>query len=427
MIFLYRILSLILYPLLIIYLCWRVLLKKEDSKRFKEKIFVSKFNVIKKEHCKLIWFHAASIGEFKSVIPIIKRLNHENKNLKFLVTTSTFSSGKLANIEIKDFSNVYHRYFPFDISFLIDRFLKLWQPDKIFLVDSEIWPNLILKAKKMNISLAIINARLTAKSFKRWIMFPKTAKKIFNTFDLCLCSNKETKNYLEILNAKNIVYIGNLKLINNNNNQKISNLNSDIILKKRSWVAASVHEEEDMICFRTHAELKKRYENVMTIIAPRHIERVEKIKSKCLSQNLKTQILNKNEKILEESEIVIINSFGDLQSYFKFVRSVFIGKSTIEKLKYDSGQNPIEAAMLNCKIYQGPYVSNFEELYKILRENNISHKIEDYKELSRNLIFDLKEPYSINNININSIEKLSNNVLRNTMKSVSDFLEYDSK
>ena len=82
-----------------------------------------------------------------------------------------------------------HRYFPFDVAFLIDKFLLSWKPDKIFLVDSEIWPNLILKAKKYNIPIALINARLTAKSFKKWMMFPNIAKKIFNIFSLFLCSN----------------------------------------------------------------------------------------------------------------------------------------------------------------------------------------------------------------------------------------------
>ena len=99
------------------------------------------------------------------------------------------------------------------------------------------------------------------------------------------------------------------------------------------------------------------------IIAPRHIENVKKINSLFINQNFKTQILNQNDKIAENAEVVIINSFGNLHNYFKYAKSVFIGKSTLKKLKYDSGQNPIEAARLNCKVYHGPYISNFRELY----------------------------------------------------------------
>mgnify|MGYP001487979371 FL=1 len=161
MILAYRILSNFLYPFLFIFLYLRVFLKKEDPKRFKEKLFTSHFNVKRKDELKLIWFHAASIGEFKSIVPLIEQLNTDKKSYEFLITTSTLSSGNLAKSELKNLYNVHHRYFPFDVSFLIDKFLQLWRPEKIFLVDSEILPNLILKSKARKITLGIINARLT--------------------------------------------------------------------------------------------------------------------------------------------------------------------------------------------------------------------------------------------------------------------------
>ena len=185
MILAYRVLSLLIYPGLIIYVYLRKNLKKEDPIRFKEKIFVSHFNIKRKFNKKLVWFHASSIGEFKSIIPIIEKLNKKKDKLDFLITTTTLSSSNIAKVELKKFRNVQHRFFPLDVGFLIDSFLKLWKPDKIFLVDSEIWPNLILNAKKRKIPIALINARLTAKTFNRWIIFPKTAKKIFNSFELC--------------------------------------------------------------------------------------------------------------------------------------------------------------------------------------------------------------------------------------------------
>ena len=182
MIFLYRVLTTLLYPFLFTFIFYRKIIKKEDPKRYKEKILVSHFKVAKKEKSKLIWFHAASIGEFKSIIPIIKKLSINNKNFKFLVTTSTLSSGNLAKIQLKKINNTFHRYFPFDVNFIIKKFLYLWKPDKIFLVDSEIWPNLILAAKDYKIPIALINARLTSKSFDRWMTFPNTARNIFGIF-----------------------------------------------------------------------------------------------------------------------------------------------------------------------------------------------------------------------------------------------------
>ena len=148
-------------------------LKKEDPIRYKEKIFSSSFNVKKNNNKKLIWFHAASVGELKSIVPIIKNLNLSLKDFEFLVTTNTLSSSKIAKLEFKNFSNVLHRFLPYDVDFLINKFLKLWQPNYLFLVDSEIWPNIILKSKSFGIPIALINARITSKSFKRWMLFPK--------------------------------------------------------------------------------------------------------------------------------------------------------------------------------------------------------------------------------------------------------------
>ena len=427
MILAYRILSNFLYPFLFIFLYLRVFLKKEDPKRFKEKLFTSHFNVKRKDELKLIWFHAASIGEFKSIVPLIEQLNTNKKSYEFLITTSTLSSGNLAKLELKNLYNVHHRYFPFDVSFLIDKFLQLWRPEKIFLVDSEIWPNLILKSKARKIPLAIINARLTEKSFNRWSIFPKTAEKIFSVFDLCLCSNKETQNYLGKLRARNVRYEGNLKLIKKININKINEKNSDILSKIRFWFAASIHEEEDIFCLKIHNELKKSYKDIITIIAPRHLNTVEKIKILSEKKNFKVQILNRDDKISEDKEILIVNSFGFLQSYFKYAKSVFIGKSIVPRLKHDSGQSPIDAAKLNCKIYHGPYVSNFKELYEIFKINKISHKIDNYLELSKKLILDLKENQKKERFDVNYIRKMEINILINTMNVVNNFLQDENK
>ena len=422
MILIYRILTTLIYPLLFIFIYYRKILKKEDSIRFKEKILISHFNVSRKKDSKLIWFHAASIGELKSIIPIIELLNKNKNKLEFLITTTTLSSGNLAKIELKNIYNAYHRFIPFDVEFLIKKFLLLWKPDAIFLVDSEIWPNLILNASKYKIPLAIINARLTSKSFNKWIKFSRSAKKIFSLFDLCLASNFETKKNLEKLGAKNIYFNGNIKLINKLDENKIKNLSEKILLKNRFWIAASTHKGEDILCLKTHLKLKEKYKDIITIIAPRHIERSYNIKSLSETLNLKAQILNKNDVINEDKEIIIINTFGALQNFFKYAKSVFIGKSTIKKLENDGGQNPIDAAKLKCKIYHGPYVYNFKEIYEILEKNNIAKQIESYVELSDYLVEDLKSIQKQDDQIANTINDLGQKTLTDTMKYINNFL-----
>ena len=421
MIFTYRVLTGLLYPFLIVLIYFRKILNKEHPKRYKEKILSSHFNVIRKKNSKLIWFHAASIGEFKSIIPIIKKLNDENNNFEFLITTITLSSSNLAIEELKNFNNVYHRFMPIDVEYLIKNFLYLWKPSVIFLVDSEIWPNLIFIANKNKIPLALINARITAKTFKRWMMVPQIAKKIFNLFDLCLTSNLQTKDYLKKLDAKNINFEGNIKLINSSNNS-ISNPNEKFLLKNKFWFAASTHKGEDIFCIETHLALKKHFKNMITIIAPRHIDRVKKIKILCEKYNLKVQILNKADLILNDKEIILINSFGLLESFFKYTKSVFIGKSLLKKLEHVGGQNPIDAAKSGCKIYHGPYVYNFNEIYEILQKNGITKQIFNYSELSYNLIKDFEEPKKKNNEILETINKLGQKTLAETMSRINTFL-----
>ena len=425
MILFYRIFTTLLYPILFLFTYSRLICKKEDPFRYKEKLLVSQFNVVKKNALKLIWFHAASLGEFKSIIPIINELNKNTQNLKFLITTTTLSSGNLAKIELKNFKNAEHRYLPYDVPFLMNKFLDLWRPDKIFLVDSEIWPNLIIKAKKLNIPIALINARLTSKSFKRWMLFPDIAKKIFGMFDLYICSSNETKKLLESLELKKIYFKGNIKFINQTDKREIRNINENILPKKRFWFAASTHKEEEIFCLKTHLKIKEIYKDIVTIIAPRHVNRAKKIVSLSQKYNLNVQLLEKDKKISDGKEIIVINHFGVLQNYYKFAKSVFIGKSVIKKLKNDGGQNPLEAAKLKCKIYHGPYVYNFEEVYKILEANNVSKMVENYDELSNNLIKDLENPVKQKNQNSFSINNLAEKTLADTMKLVKNFIHND--
>ena len=408
----YRILTYIVYPIYIVAIFFRKFLKKEHVLRYKEKIFTSYFNVARKRNSNLIWIHAVSVGELKSVKPIIEQLN--KKEIQILITTSTLSSNYIANIEFKRFGNVMHRFIPFDVGFLIENFLDLWKPNFIFLVDSEIWPNLILKAYEKKIPISLINARITKKTYARWKIFPKTAKHIFSLFNFCISSNLETKTYLKKLNVKKIIYNGNIKFINFVNKTSISNLNKKILNKVKFWVAASTHEGEDIFFLNTHNEIKKREKNIITIIAPRHIHRAKKIEQVSKKFNLKVQILNKNQKIKKNKEIIILNSFGELNSYFKYSKSVFFGKSLLKKFKYDGGQSPIDAAMLNCKVYHGPNVSNFKEVYNILKKNNISKKISNHVDLSRELISDFKLKKN-NNYKSLKFNKMSKKILIKTM------------
>ena len=198
--------------------------------------------------------------------------------------------------------------------------------------------------------------------------------------------------------------------------------NREILSKNRFWIAASTHNEEEKFCLQVHFKLKKKYQNIITVIAPRHIERVKDIKKLCDKLALNSQILDDKQFIKREREIIIINSFGSLPAYFKLAKSVFIGKSMIEKLKNVAGQSPIEAAKFGCKIYHGPYVYNFKEIYEILQSNHISEKINNTAQLGNKLIKDLKKLNKENNRIPELINNLGQKTLADTMKNINNFL-----
>ena len=166
MIVIYRILInwiLILSPLRILF---RLLKKKEDFIRFIEKL---SFFTKKRSKGKLVWFHGASLGEIQSIIPLLEKYDKSKKIDQILITSNTLSSAKLiSKIKLK---KITHQFFPIDNNFIVKKFINYWKPSIALFIDSEIWPNMLINLDKKKIPTILINARITKKSFNRWIKF----------------------------------------------------------------------------------------------------------------------------------------------------------------------------------------------------------------------------------------------------------------
>ena len=367
-------LILIFSPIVIIL---RILKNKEDPKRFIEKFcFFSK----KKQIGKLIWFHGASVGEIQSIIPILEKFEKEKKINQILVTSNTLSSSKI--LDKYKFKKVIHQFFPIDTNHFSKRFLNYWKPSTVFFIDSEIWPNMINNLNKRNIPLVLLNARITKKTFQRWNVVNSFAKEMFSKINFCFPANKQSKNYLDKLGAKKVKFIGNIKY-SQLENEKLS-LNKKVkkfILSKKSWCASSTHDTEENFCGIIHIELKKKFKNLLTIIIPRHINRVDKIKSELEKLNLNVHLHEPIKKISKNTDIYLVNTYGQTKSFFNECKNVFLGGSLIEH----GGQNPLEAARYGCNILHGPNISNFNEIYEYLNKIKISTKISNEKMMIQTL------------------------------------------
>ena len=378
MFYLYRVLINIIFffsPFIIFY---RIIKGKENPKRFHEKLgFFSK----KRNKGKLIWFHGASVGEIQSIIPLIERFE-KNKGIKqILITSNTVSSSVIIkNLKLK---KTIHQFFPIDCNFISKKFLNYWGPSKAFFIDSEIWPVTINNLYERNTPIFLLNGRITRKSFNRWKIFSSFAKFIFGKFNLCLSSNTETKKYLKKLGAKNIRIIGNLKFSQSENESK--NLDKNLINfinSRRTWCASSTHHNEEEFCGKTHIKLKKKFKNLLTIIIPRHINRIRSIQSKLKNLNLKIHLDEPKKKINPNIDIYLVNSYGKTKLFYKACKNIFLGGSLI----MHGGQNPLEATRYGCRVLHGPNVSNFREIYKFLGKKNLSRKITNQDQLINYII-----------------------------------------
>ena len=415
MIFLYRILTFFLFPVFVIIIFFRRFSNKEDKSRFKEKIFFNESFFPKGK--RVFWVHAASIGETNSVLPLIQKIIENDNKIFILLTTTTLTSSQIIVKKGLDQNNFQHRFFPIDVQFLVKKFLDYWKPETAIFVDSEIWPNYLFEISKRKIPLALLNGRITMKTLKRWKMFPNLSKKLFGLYDLCLTSSSESEKNLKILGAENVKFIGNLKFCASTTDNNKNELKS--IFKNRFvWCAASTHNGEEEIILKTHTLLKNRGINLLTIIIPRHIIRSKEVYEICNKFNLKSQIINKYNGISEKSEVLIINSIGEMIKYFYNCKSIFMGKSLSKKLSKVGGQNPIEPAKCGCKIYHGPYVSNFKEIYEYLNKKEIAYEVRNEFELSENLSKDFEKNNYFNKKNIEELNSYGERILNLTTKEI---------
>ena len=421
MYFWYRLFTYLFYPFAPIYLYFRKIKKKEDSISYKEKL--SRIETAREEGF-LIWFHVASVGEAMSILPLIESCIEEKKIDKILLTSITLSSGNILKKRFSQNVKVFHQFLPLDISVWTNKFLDHWKPNLSIFIDSEIWPNLISQISKKKIPLLLINARITKKSFDRWKLIISFAKKIFEKFDLCIASNKESESFLKILGAKNIKNYGNLKFskIKTELNNK---LDSDFLIKienRKIWCGASTHPTEEILCAKSHLKIKEKYKNILTIIIPRHIDRIKTIYEELSKLNLKIVLSSNLSQVDAKTDVILVDSYGESLKFYNISKYVFLGKSLTTSLTKDSGQNPIEPARLGCKIFHGPYVSNFAEIYKYFNELGISKEVNSSNELSLSLVEEFKDNKPKNPEIAEKIEIYGQNILNNVTMEIKKYI-----
>ncbi len=389
MLFLYRLLTALLYPFYRYgFLPYRLKINKEDPERYTEKLG---FPSLDKDTKKLVWSHAASVGESLSLLKLIGRFVRENPTWKVLITTGTVTSAKIVKERFP--KQVIHQYAPLDCVCALNRFLDHWQPDLMVWVESELWPNLIHKASLQKIPLILLNMRLSPRSFTKWATFKKTFLKLLNCFDLILTQTQELNKDLKGIGYKKSHFCGNLKYAADPPGFQKEELN---ILQKSlgnrpHWMVASTHNLEEDIVLQAHKKLLKIQKNTCLILVVRHPHRCSAVEHLIKNQGLSYQRYShwQETSLSLKEDILLVDQMGFMGLFYEISSYVLVAGSLVDHI---GGHNILEPLRQNCVTLHGPYMSNFKEVVADAKKAKATLEIQDADDLADTLLEFMNTP-----------------------------------
>lgn len=373
---------------------------KEYAGRRSERLGLSS---VPRPQGKLVWVHAASVGETNAVLPVIDGLCAARSDLTILLTTGTVTSANLAERRLP--KRCMHQFVPLDAPEYAARFLNHWHPDLAVFTESEIWPSLILETSSRNIPIALVNARLSQRSRKRWQRAKKMARPLFNRFAVVLAQNERLAKSFAALGARNVEAVGNLKIDAPPPPVDLTELENlkDALKDRPGFVAASTHEGEEDVIAEAHRQLARQFDGFCTIIAPRHPER-----GTAIAERLKEFGLSVTQRSLGRlpgpaTDVYIADTIGELGTLYALAPIAFIGGSLVER----GGQNPIEAVRHGTVVLTGPHWQNFPDAYRTLLSHQGALEVASADEVAVAVAQLLRDPAEMQRMRQGATQALS--------------------
>ncbi|MCS6933358.1 MAG: 3-deoxy-D-manno-octulosonic acid transferase [Acetobacteraceae bacterium] len=314
---------------------------------------------------RLLWLHAASVGETQSALPLLDALAEADPSARVLLTTGTVTSARLAEARLPPAlaGRVLHRFAPLDVPAWVARFLDGWRPDLGVFVESELWPNLIEGAAARGIPLALVNARMSARSARLWRASGAAGRRLLGRFGLIAAQGEADAARFAALGAVPVVW-GNLKHAAPPlpaDEAELAAL-SAALGGRPAWIAASTHPGEEAAALAAHRALATRIPGLLTILAPRHPERGEEVAA--LARDLPLARRSLGERPGPATQVLLFDTIGELGLAYRLARVAFVGGSLVPR----GGQNPVEPARLGLPVLVGPRHANFAETVAALRQ-----------------------------------------------------------
>lgn len=381
----YQLLTTAASPFVPFYLRLRKSRGKEDASRFGERLG---FATRQRPEGKLIWLHAASVGEANSVQPLIDTLRRRYPAVALLLTTGTVTSAKLMLERLP--AGVIHQFVPVDMPAAVQRFASHWKPDAALLVESELWPNLLAAVHAAGCRMVLVNARMSQRSYFRWQRFRRLIAQMLGWFEAVYAQSEEDAARFRLLGALQVECLGNLKYDSQPlpaDAKKMVALEEQVAGRPK-WLAASIHPGEDAIIAQAHLLLKEKFPNLLTLVVPRHPERGALMQETFSLSGLWVNRRAAGDALAPQAEVYIADTLGELGLFYRLAPAVFIGGSLVPH----GGQNPLEPARLGCALLFGPHMFNFADIAGGLKAADAAKEVSDAATLAAALKTLLSDP-----------------------------------
>ena len=372
----YRALTKLAGPVAPLILAWRTRRGKEELERRPERYGLPS---VSRPPGFLVWFHAASVGEVNAALPVIEAISASRPELRLLLTTGTVTSAGLARGRLP--KSALHQYVPLDNQAYVQRFLRHWHPDLAVLVESEIWPNLVLETRAHDIPLLLINGRMSNSSYRAWRRRPGMSRPIFSAFDLVLAQNDALAERFAQLGAGRALGVGNLKAdappppIDAAERRKVA----AAISGRTVWLAASTHPGEDEVVAEAHRIMRQKFPDLLTIIVPRHPERGPLIAEKLRGAGLDVAMRSDAKLPDARTTVYVADTIGELGLFYSLAPVALVGGSLVPH----GGQNPVEPIKLGAAVLTGPNWKNFTDSYGALLRAGGAREVTDVVSLAQ--------------------------------------------
>jgi len=339
----------------------------------------------------VVWLHAVSVGEVMLLKPLVSRIRSLYPDAFILISTITKTGFDVAKNIVPDNAGGVI-FAPLDLSFITKKVIKIFKPKIFFVVETEIWPNLFISLRKFNIPTFLINGRISDSSFKRYMLVRSIVKFVIKKIDTFFVQTETDADRFAKLGAsrEKIKVCSSLKFdyVDANNLKpqaaSIENIFNMILNKNEKqilFVAGSTHDPEEKIILKMAKKIIGEYSSVIFVIAPRHVDRIEKIKQSAEKLNLKYMVFSdiKDSKSVDAARVIFIDKMGILHQIYKFADIVFVGGSLAKK----GGHNIIEPARFKKPILFGPFMYNFSSISSIFLKKDSAMLVKNEKDLRR--------------------------------------------